>query len=392
MKLGTSALPIGPCVDPEYFSTERETIFKKVWLNLAHESEVPNPGDFVVKPIPTLGVEVLLTRLPEGQLRAFYNICTHRNNTIVRSPKSGNAHVFSCGFHGWTFSSDGALIQVPDEDEFENFDKCSLALRSLAVDTWENFIFVHPSEHPPISLIEWLAEVASDIAGGPLSRLVPTARFQATVEVNWKVFSDAFCEAYHVGTLHRRSVAASFISKQNPHCHHGGVRIYDNHSILSVLGGNPEHKPTHAETLVGKFGGGSYGKGLSGAFDHLPTGLNRARNETWNFDIVNVFPNFAVHIGADFAYSYNFWPTSASETVWDVTIFQYPAKTLSEEVAQNYMRVLLRDTLREDINTTEASQRNLNAGIVKTMPLSRQEIVLRHRYKVVEQWITSRHV
>ena len=143
MKLGTSALPIGPCVDPEYFSTERETIFKKVWLNLAHESEVPNPGDFVVKPIPTLGVEVLLTRLPEGQLRAFYNICTHRNNTIVRSPKSGNAHVFSCGFHGWTFSSDGALIQVPDEDEFENFDKCSLALRSLAVDTWENFIFVH---------------------------------------------------------------------------------------------------------------------------------------------------------------------------------------------------------------------------------------------------------
>jgi hypothetical protein len=100
-----------------------------------------------------------------------------------------------------------------------------------------------------------------------------------------------------------------------------------------------------------------------------------------------VFPNFAIHIGADFAYSYNFWPIAADRTAWDVVIYQTTPKNWSEAVAQNYFRVLLRDTLREDVNTTEATQQNLNAGIVTSMPLSRQEVVLRHRYKVVERWL-----
>ena len=86
-----------------------------------------------------------------------------------------------------------------------------------------------------------------------------------------------------------------------------GIRLYRHHSIVSVLGGNPHHKPTPTELLIGKFGCGSYGKGLGGAFDHLPTGLNPERHPSWNFDIVNVFPNFAVHIGADFA-GYQFKP------------------------------------------------------------------------------------
>ena len=386
-ELGTNPVPTFPCVDPGYFLAEKEKIFKRVWLNLCHETDLPNPGDFLVKSAPTLGIEVLLTRLEGGELRAFYNICTHRNNKVIRSPKSGNARTFSCGFHGWVFNSQGELIQVPDEDEFVNFKKCSFGLRPLAIDTWENFVFVHPEEAPEVSLQDWLGEISVDVSGGPLKKLRPTAKFHAIVEVNWKVFSDAFCEAYHVGTLHKRSVAGSFISRENPFCHHGGTRIYENHSILSVLGGNPDHQPTNAEKLVGEFGGGSYGKGLNGAFDHLPPGLNRARHDSWNFDIVNIFPNFAVHIGADFAYTYNFWPISATKTVWDVSIYQEPAKNLSEEVAQNYMRVLLRDTLREDVNTTEASQQNMNSGVVGTMPLSKQEIVLRHRYKVVERWL-----
>lgn len=166
------------------------------------------------------------------------------------------------------------------------------------------------------------------------------------------------------------------------------MRLYRHHSIVSILGGNPKHIPTPTELLVGKFGGGSYGSGAAG-FDHLPKGLNPERDPSWNFDIVNVFPNFAVHVGADFAYSYNFWPIAADRTMWDVAIYQTPPKNWSEAVALNYMRVLLRDSLREDVNTTEASQQNLNAGIMQGIPLSQQEVVLRHRYKVVERWLAA---
>jgi phenylpropionate dioxygenase-like ring-hydroxylating dioxygenase large terminal subunit len=386
--LGFGPVPVEPCVSPAYFAAEREHLFRKAWMNVAHRSEVPNPGDYVVKPLPTLGVEVLLVRDKAGQLGAYYNVCTHRNNKVVRGSTRGNCKGFSCGFHGWRYDLQGRLVDVPDEEQFIEFDKQDYGLRQLAVDSWENFIFVFPTPNPPMTLRQWLGEIDVDITGGPLTKLIPTARFRAEVNVNWKVFSDAFCEGYHVGYIHKRSLAGSFISESNPHCHIAGVRLYQHHSIVSILGGNPKHIPTPTELLVGKFGGGSYGSRATG-FDHLPKGLNPERDLSWNFDIVNVFPNFAVHVGADFAYSYNFWPVAADRTIWDVAIYQRPPNNWSEAVALNYMRVLLRDSLREDVNTTEDAQQNLNAGIMQAIPLSQQEVVLRHRYKVVERWLAQ---
>ena len=387
--LGSQPVPVEPCVSDEYFAAEREHIFRKVWMNLGHESEVPEPDDYIVKQMPTLGVEVLLVRDGEGRLGAFYNVCTHRANKVVRGVDRGNCKGFSCGFHGWTYDLRGGLQHVPDENEFVGLDKSEYGLKPLAVDVWEKFIFVHPSAQPEQSLRQWLGEIDDNLAGGPLAGLVPTARFRAEVEVNWKVFSDAFCEGYHVATIHKRSIADAFIGQSNPYCHLGGIRLYDHHSMVSILGGNPEHKPTPTELLIGKFGGSSYGKGLDGGFDHLPAGLNPERHPGWNFDIVNVFPNFAVHVGADFAYSYNFWPVAADRTIWDVGIYQAPPDNWSQAVALSYMRVLLRDTLREDVNTTEATQQNLNAGILTSFPLSNQEVVLRHRYKVVERILSA---
>lgn len=35
--------------DPEVFAAEREAIFSRTWLFLAHESEIPQVGDYVVR-------------------------------------------------------------------------------------------------------------------------------------------------------------------------------------------------------------------------------------------------------------------------------------------------------------------------------------------------------
>ena len=43
--LGFAPVPVEPCVSPGYFVAEREQLFLKIWMNLGHESEVPNPGD-----------------------------------------------------------------------------------------------------------------------------------------------------------------------------------------------------------------------------------------------------------------------------------------------------------------------------------------------------------
>ena len=40
-------------VNPEIFEMELEQIYQRCWLLLGHESQVPNPGDFVVSRMGT---------------------------------------------------------------------------------------------------------------------------------------------------------------------------------------------------------------------------------------------------------------------------------------------------------------------------------------------------
>ena len=47
-------------VDPEIFELEQARIFRRAWLYVAHESEVPARGDFVLTPLGP--EEVLLVR------------------------------------------------------------------------------------------------------------------------------------------------------------------------------------------------------------------------------------------------------------------------------------------------------------------------------------------
>lgn len=382
---GAPPIPAEVNTSAAYFEREREHIFRRHWLNVGHTSEVPNPGDYVLKRLPTLGVEVILVRGQDGELRAFYNICTHRGNKVVREQPAGNASGFSCNFHGWTYDLEGRLRHLPDAPEFPGLDPCDLGLRGLAVGVWENFVFVHPAGNPPpVSLDDWLGEVKAALVGGPLSQLQPSAIFRATVKVNWKVFHDAFSEGYHVATIHRRSVADAFISKDNPYCHLAAVRLYRHHHIASIVGGNPDHRPTRAEQLVARYGGSKYGVSSVDLFDQLPAGLNPERQPAWAFDIVEVFPGFAAHVGVDYCYTYNFWPTAPDRTEWEMRLYQMPARNLGEVIARQYTAVVLRDTVREDVNTTEATQQNLMSGFIQHLPLGLQEVLLRHRYDVVD--------
>src|SRR2546428_103270 len=58
-------------VDPAVFALEEERIFRRVWLYVGHESELPNPGDYV---LTRLGAdEVILVRGEDGTLSLLHN-------------------------------------------------------------------------------------------------------------------------------------------------------------------------------------------------------------------------------------------------------------------------------------------------------------------------------
>ena len=124
------------------YDLERERIFDRCWLYVGHESEIPNPGDFVRRDVG--GRPIIFVRGADGEVRALFNSCTHRGATICRQD-SGNARIFQCFYHAWTFDTKGDLVQVPDEAGYsEWFDRADRALRAPArFDNYRGLYFLN---------------------------------------------------------------------------------------------------------------------------------------------------------------------------------------------------------------------------------------------------------
>ncbi len=96
------------------FKENSTTSERKDWRYVAHEREIPQPGDF--KSL-LLGREpVLVVRGEDGCVRVLFNTCRHRPVTVCYQA-SGNAKRFVCSYHGWVYNTKGNLVGLSGSNE-----------------------------------------------------------------------------------------------------------------------------------------------------------------------------------------------------------------------------------------------------------------------------------
>ncbi len=382
--MGSGPIPVEPYISPEFFEQEREKIFKRAWLQVLRVEEIPLAGDYQLIDLPVLNTAVIVVRGQDNQVRAFHNICTHRGNSVTLQEK-GNARTFVCGYHGWVFNLDGSLRARPGEEYFsDDTGKCDLGLLPLACDVWNGFVFINYQPEPAVGLPDFLGEIGRDMEGFPFGELSHIARYRARVKVNWKAFTDAFREGYHVAMVHGQSIPDSMNSPTNPQGVPVSARLFGSHYSMSTWA-NPEHQPTPSEALAWKLGM-TFSPG-----EQLDLGgVNPSGDDIWWFDMNMVFPNFFAALGPGWVFTYHFWPRSVDETDWTMNIYQMEAEDYGQRIAQEHTKVLLRDLLYEDLSTLESTQKGMSSGVLKQLHISDGlELAVRQQQWVVQQWVNG---
>jgi phenylpropionate dioxygenase-like ring-hydroxylating dioxygenase large terminal subunit len=192
--------------DPAVFALEMERIFKRTWVYMAHESELPAGGDYLTMRI---GAEpVVLARGEDDEVRVLVNRCRHRG-AIVCERAAGNAKSFRCQYHGWTYRNDGQLVGVPYPERQGADARERLGLIALPrVESYRGLIFASFNpEVPPLAdylgpgAIGYIDRFLDQCLGLPL--VAHRQAHRIAMGANWKLQLENGMDGYHAGFTHR---------------------------------------------------------------------------------------------------------------------------------------------------------------------------------------------
>lgn len=251
--------------DEDIFNFEMENIFEAGWVYLAHESQLPAPGDFVTSKIGRQ--PVIVNRNEQGKIGGILNACAHRGAKLALTA-AGNKRRFVCPFHSWSYDADGKLQSCGDVEKAgysDSFDKAKLNLTPIAkVESYRGFIFGSLSGEVP-ELSDHLGEAKKFIdliidqdPNGEIEVIPGVQKY--TFDGNWKLQCENGVDGYHIGSIHGNYVMTvnnrtklgsesavkpmdvSGFSKLS-----GGYYAFENgHVVLWNQTPNPDARPTWA--------------------------------------------------------------------------------------------------------------------------------------------------
>ena len=341
-------------LDEARFRREQDILFRRHPVIVAHESELAEPGALLAH--DHLGVPILLARGRDGEIRAFLNACRHRNTKLVKPAPVRKKPSIVCPYHNWTYGLDGALQNIPCQDQFPGVDRAERGLVPLPSETRHGLVWVVPDPEGSIDLDSHLAGLGEDFEAFGVSTSVVFRKVEKPKRTNWKLVVDAFQDGYHIQYLHRHSIAPFFKNS----C-----------SIAERVGNN-------IRAVVAR-------EGFDAAAHLPPTEWNVREHTTYSH---YVFPNTIFIMHPDYVSILTLFPQAPGETVY-VHALLTPHAPKDDKERDHYERSF--DLIEsgvfqaEDLEVCERAQAAMEGGATWPMILGAYEGGIRMFHGIVDE-------
>lgn len=227
--LGDEDVPRTRYTSRSYHRLEVERLWRRVWQFACREEHIPEPGDHIVYELAELSFIVM--RVSDGTIKAFPNACLHRGRRL--KDHEGHCSEIRCAFHGFAWTLDGSLADVPAGWDFPHVQERGDAfhLPECRVCTWAGFVFINPDpDAAPFD--EFISGLADHFEVWDLGDRYVEAHVAKVIDANWKIAQEAFCEAFHVNATHPQILP--YLGDTNSQ-----VDVWDNFARVITPGGTP---------------------------------------------------------------------------------------------------------------------------------------------------------
>lgn len=226
-------VPVDELVSDERVTAEANKLFSELPVVVTPSAAVREPGDFVVEQIYQL--PLLVVRDSDGTARVFANICRHRGNTLCVE-SSGNAKVFTCEYHAWSYGLDGQCRSMVDAESFTGVDATQNGLVEYPSEERHGLIWMLPQRGGDLDVRSWLGDKLDDELADYTPHAAHVFRYEATeVDFNWKFGVNTFQELFHLTYLHKNSLDGAFFGNR------ATFHPFDPHSrVIAVRNTFPE--------------------------------------------------------------------------------------------------------------------------------------------------------